>query len=168
MASPAHRAAILSVDTDRLGLGVIDQYEQGRPAFYVTELFARQPFEITPAQALNDGAARIAAVRAERSLSPLIPDTRLSEAATLAAQRFIAEPTLAQEALLNAALKSARAPRGARAMTAQLFIGMLPSSLELTDVLLDPNARWVGIGVAHGDRPPFGPAALAVVVLVAQ
>jgi uncharacterized protein YkwD len=168
MGSPAHRAGVLGKHSDRLGLGVVAQDDGGRLAFYVTELFASEPFAVDADQALNAAAAHVSAARTERGLTPLIPDMRLSEAAAVGAARFFTEPQLAQETLLRDAMKKARLPRGASAVTARLFLGMLPSALELTSELLDPDARFIGVGMATGGHPQLGPAGLAVVAIVAK
>jgi uncharacterized protein YkwD len=164
MGSPAHRASILSADTDQLGLGVIEQYERGRQAFVVTELFARRPFEITADQMLTDiltGAPR-------NARQPVAKDAKLSDGALAAAKRFFSEPTLPQDALLQTAMNEARRPRGAKTVTARLFVGVLPSSIDLTEQLLDPAVRWIGAGIARGDHPQFGVDTLAIVVFIAK
>ena len=167
MESPAHRAALLAGDVERLGLGVVPSYEGRSVAWYVTELFARLPHPIDPAKALDDTARHVNAARAERGLNPLVAHEGLRRAAEAGAARFFAEPTLDEKALVEHTVRQSAKPRGARYAAARLFLAAEPSTIELTEELLDPAARWLGVGMATGQHPRTGPYGVSIVTIVA-
>lgn len=168
MMSPAHRAALLAPQVDRLGLGVVSRPEGSRAAWYVTELFAHAPRPLAEGEALLRVLSHVNRGRLERGLAPLTSDQRLCAAAFAAARRFFEAPELDELSLARAAARKADLPAGARELTARLAVSMMPEALELSDELIEPDVRFIGVGVARGVHPRTGPDGLALVVLVAK
>jgi uncharacterized protein YkwD len=165
MASPGHRENLLNPDVTHLGVGVVETTDGGRPAYVVTEMFIRVAAEIDPAQAAATLLSRVNEARRARGATPLEVARGLEDAAERAARRYFDEPSRTQQELVDAASAEVRGDYrrvgGLMALTTRLDEA---TSLE---PLLDPSLRYVGVGVAQGDRPGRPPKSLAIVFLMA-
>ncbi len=168
MLSPAHRAAILSPSVDEVGIGVASEPENERRAFFVTELFAHAavPLELGPASAAL--LARIAQLRKERGLQPITRSDSFDRAAQRAASEYFSRPQADAETLLITGVRSITEPPGTHLIFASMFLDVEAEALPLSSEMLDPKARFIGIGMAQGDDPRLGPAGVVWAVVVAR
>jgi uncharacterized protein YkwD len=172
--SPGHRANALDHNLSQVGIGVVLDRRGGRAQIVATEEFggSSQAFDLAaaPTQVVDMINARRAAAGAPK----LELDPALAAAAQRGASGFFAETARTQQQVVESVNDElARPSKGpspiARRMRAAQSFLVVVVSLERAaqiDEVLDPAARFVGVGVARGSRPETGPSAAAVVVVV--
>ncbi|MEM9073179.1 MAG: CAP domain-containing protein, partial [Myxococcota bacterium] len=168
LASPGHRANILNRDVTHVGIGVASETEGQRQAFVATQVFIR----MNRAVDLEAGAARlfrkINEGRAARGAEPLESEPNLTEAAQAAARSYFENPSQGQQVTVEDAV-------GSLSDFGMVFSRLSGAMVVAADVdaasrqeaTFDPDLRYVGIGVAQGDRPDAPPNSVAIVILVA-
>lgn len=155
--SLGHRKNILSREFTHVGLGVAALDEGDRRVFYVAQVFARPAPVIDADAATAQLLGRLNDARRSSGLSPLRPDSRLSQVANAQARR--PEPT--PRDVLDAASQGELISRGAAAS-----VSTLAELLQFTvpERAMRKDYNRVGIGV-YQDRSREG-ADIVVVVLV--
>lgn len=168
MSSPGHRAAILNPDVTHLGIGVVVDPGRGRDGFLATEVFVRINRAIDAAAAPGTLLERINAARASRSARPLAIDENLQAAASQAARDYFAQPSMSQQDAVDQASTAVRrfAIQFRRIGGVMAIVTTLEEAATL-EPTFDTDLRYVGIGVAQGDRPDQPPGSIAVVILLA-
>jgi uncharacterized protein YkwD len=168
MSSPGHRAAILNPDVTHVGIGVVVDPGRGRDGFLVTEVFLRINRAIDATAAPEVLLARINQARDARGARPLELDQNLQAAAAQAARDYFTQPTMTQQDAIDQASGAVR--RFAIAFRRIGGVMAIVTTLEEAATLeptFDTDLRFVGIGVAQGDRPDQSPGSIAVVILLA-
>jgi uncharacterized protein YkwD len=166
--SPGHRANILNPDVSHVGVGVVAEQEGERAAFVATQVFVHMAAAIdvdgAPARLLE----AINRARRARRAPPLELEPNLADAARAGATQFFAEPTLSQQDVVDEASGGLRGMGIAfsRVGGVMSVVGRLDEASRL-EPTFDPDARFVGIGIAQGTRPDTGPNSIAVVILLA-
>ena len=168
MLSPAHRAAILSPHVDEVGIGVAFEPEGERRAFYVTELFAHAAVPLDAGAASQALLARVAQLRKERGLQPITRSDSFDKAAQRAASEYFSRPAADAETILITGVRSITEPPGTHLIFASMFLDVEAQALPLSSEMLDPKARFIGIGLAQGDDPRLGPDGVVWAVVVAR
>lgn len=162
MASPGHRANILSAEATHVGVGVVVGDELGgAPTLHVTQLFLRVPELVAPEvaqQAVYEAAAR---KRAQGRLSALARDATLERLAQSYAERLRSGKGKAEPPALDAV-----AGRYATVSTVVAVVG--EPSAAVTEALLDARTHALGAGVAQGDHPQLGANVFYVVVVLGR
>lgn len=166
--SPGHRANLLNADVTHVGVGVVSEQEGGRTAFVVTQIFVLMPRSIDVASAPAALVEMINRGRAARGAEPLEIDPNLAEAAAEGARRYFAEPALGQQDVVDEASGSLRRFSIAfrRVGGLMVVVSHIEDASRL-DPTFDPEVRYVGIGVAQGNRPDAPANSIAVVILLA-
>ena len=165
--SPGHRANIVNADVTHVGIGVVADDEGSRTAYVATEVFIRQGGDVNLATAPAEVLAMINRSRAARGAVALAEDPNLARAAAQGAARYFREPTTSQQDIVDDASASLRrfAIAFRRLGGAMLIATSLDDAARL-DAALDPDQRYIGIGVARGRRDtPID--SLAIVIIVA-
>ncbi|MEM9195245.1 MAG: CAP domain-containing protein, partial [Myxococcota bacterium] len=166
--SPGHRANIMNPDVTHVGVGVVAEEEGDRTAFMATELFILMTREIDTEAAPEVILDAINRVRRARSAVPLDSEENLARAAQEAAERFVRDPSLTQQEVVDDASGSLR-----RFGIAWSRVGGLLAVVTRLDEAadfepsFDPDIRYAGIGVAQGTRPDTPANAITVVILLA-
>lgn len=161
MASPGHRAAILSKGTTQLGIGVIRRSRGKSADYFATELFAAPPAAV-------DGVA--ARERARKAVLQRVKKRRIDPGLNAVAQSVAAD-------LARGALKSKDAQRVTQrrirdrkikvgALLAVMGQGPNPASIAKDKQIGRADLVRMGIGVAEGRRN--GVPTLFSVVLLAK
>lgn len=168
LASPGHRANILNRDVTHVGVGVVSETEGGREAFVATQVFLRMNREIDAESAVSTLLREINEGRAARGATPLEVDPNLQTAATDAARGYFAQPDQSQQDTVDAASASLRrfSMMFRRVGGLMAVVGDIGEASRL-EPTFDPDVRYVGIGVAQGDRPDAPPNSIAVVIVLA-
>lgn len=167
LASPGHRANLVSSGVNTCGIGVVAQETDGRTAFVATEVFLRFAQAIDVAAAPAEVLAAINRARSGRGAGELQAEENLRTAAQDAAQAFFDEPSLSQDDVVERAGGSMR--RFAMLFRRVGGVMAVVSSLDEASTLeptFDPDLDFVGIGVAQGSRPDVGENAIAVVIML--
>lgn len=168
MASPGHRANILSPRITHVGVGVASETEGGRMAFVATEVFVRVSERLDLSRAPSRLLEGINARRQALGRRPVRLDASLSQRAQAGAEAFFrggGQPP-GQEAVLDEVNESLR-----RFSLAYSRIGAVMAIVTAVDdaaalePVLDEGPQVVGIGLAQGDRPDLGRVIAVVVVL---
>jgi uncharacterized protein YkwD len=166
--SPGHRANILNRNVTHVGIGVVSEAEGERTAFVATQVYVNIAAEIdittAPARILEH-ANRARNLRSRRELQ--VEDS-LSEAAQTAAQEFFIHSDRSQQDTVFRASEAV----GHLGIAFSRVGGVMVVVERLEDALalehtLDPEARFIGIGVAQGSRFDTPANAIAVVILMA-
>lgn len=168
LASPGHRANILNPDVTHVGVGVVAEPEGQRTAYVATEVFIRMAQEIDVARAPGRLLEAIGEARRARGVGSLEADENLSEAAQRAAEEYFADPEASQQGVVDRASASLR--RFGLAWSRVGGLMAIVTTLEEASQLeptFDPDARFIGIGIAQGTRPDHPPNSIAVVILMA-
>jgi hypothetical protein len=104
--------------------------------------------------------------RVQRGSAAIALDQGLSEVAEQAARRFVNEPTLTEQNVVEATDRElGRFSLAYRRVSALLTVGQRLEDAASLEPVLDPQVGGVGIGIAAGQRPDRG-SILAIVVLV--
>jgi len=167
MESPGHRANLLNRDVTHVGIGVASEPEGSRTAYVATQVFIRMNREIDVAEAPRTLLARINDGRHARRAEPLEADPNLTRAASEAARSYFADPEQSQQDTVDQASGSLR--RFAIAFRRVGGLMAVVSDIEEAARLepaFDPSVRYVGIGVAQGNRPDAPPNSIAVVIML--
>jgi hypothetical protein len=165
--SPAHRANIVNPDATHVGVGVVAEEENGRPAFLVTEVFARFAETIDAEDAPGTLLSLINRARAARGAPGLEHDPNLQAAAQQAAEDYFEDTSLSQEDAVGLATTGVR--RFAIAFRRVLGVMAVVNELEEASRLepaLDAEVRAVGLGIAQGTRPDTQSNAIAIVIVL--
>ena len=167
LASPGHRANLVSSGVNTCGIGVVADEADGRTAFIATEVFLRFAQAIDVAAGPAEVLAAINTARAARGATALEAEENLRAAAQEAAEAFFSEPTLTQSDVVD------RAGAGLRrfAMLFRRIGGVMAvvTSLDEASTLeptFEEDLDYVGIGVAQGTRADTGENAIAVVIML--
>jgi len=172
--SPGHRANALDRNLSQVGIGVVVDRRGGRAHIIATEEFGgvSQPFDLATAPALV--IEMINARRAGVGAPKLEPDGAHAGAAQRGATSFFADARRTQQQVVESVnTELARptnrpSPIARRMRAAQSFLVVVVSldRAAQIDEVLDPTARYIGVGVARGSRPETGPSAAGVVVVL--
>jgi uncharacterized protein YkwD len=167
LASPGHRANILNRSVTHVGVGVVAETEGSRTAFVATEVFIRMNAEIDAAEARAELLDAINAGRRARGASALDVDENLETAAGNAATEYFANPNQSQQDTVDDASGSLRrfAMMFSRIGGLMAVVGDVSEASRL-EPTFDPEVRYIGIGVAQGDRPDAPPNSIGVVILL--
>lgn len=172
--SPGHRANALDPNLTHVGIGVVLDSRQGNVEIVATEDFGGVARTIDVAAAPAGVLRAINAERVRAGAPELVVDPLLVRAATRGAARFFGNPAPTQQQVVSSVNDelvrpvNGSSPIGKRMRAAQSFLFAV-ISLERTpkmDRMVDPAARYVGVGVAQGSRPDTGPSTIAVVVVL--
>lgn len=167
MASPGHRANVLNPDVTHVGIGVVAEREGERTVFVVTEVFIRMNRRIDPVAARDELLRQINQGRAARGAAPLEADPNLARAAQEGAEAYFADAHKTQQDVVDEASGSLRR----FALMFRRVGGLMAVVSEVDEAarlepLFDPELRYIGVGVAQGDRPDAPPNSVAVVILL--
>ncbi len=167
LASPGHRANLLNPDVTHVGIAVSTEDEGGRNAFVVTQLFLRMNRSIDVADAPTQLLALINEGRRARGAEPLELEPNLAQAAQDGAARFFVEPELSRQDTVDDASASLRRFSIAFRRVGGLMavVGDIEDAARL-EPAFDASVRYVGIGIAQGDRPDVPPNSVAVVIML--
>lgn len=166
--SPGHRANLINPDVTHVGIGVVPQSDGDRTAFVVTEVFIRQADRVDLSGAPEQLLTLINRARRARGAPEVSLEPPMSEAAQNAAQEFFSDPSLSQQDTVDDASASLR--RFAIAYSRIGGVMAVVSDVSEAGALeptLDAGIRFIGIGVAQGNRPDTGENAIAVVIVMA-
>jgi uncharacterized protein YkwD len=172
--SPGHRANALDPNLTHVGIGVVLDSRQGSAEIVATEDFGGVARSIDVAAAPAAVLRTINAERVRAGAAELVVDPLLTKAATRGAARFFGELAPTQQQVVSSVNDelvrpvNGSSPIGKRMRAAQSFLFAV-ISLDRTpkmERMVDPTARYVGIGVAQGSRPDTGPSTIAVVVVL--
>lgn len=166
MASPGHRANILNADVTDVGIGVA--LEPGpRGGLVVTQDFIQVAPPIDVATAPAALLERINDNRRRRNTPALSAPEELQTAARDAANAFFTRERPSQQSVVDAANRAvsryALRYRRISVLATQVTQLFQASGLE---PLLDPEVRFIGIGVSQGSRPDTPPSAVFVVFIL--
>jgi hypothetical protein len=164
MASPNHRATIMSKEVGTAGVGVALGTDQaGKPMAYVTQLFVKvQPPPDVPAakQLIRESIDK---KRAGEKLAKLTPDPVLEKLASDYAAVVAAAGGPPPKAKTDELVKTLR--KGFKDI-----VFLVDSRIDLADFAEDPNAlakgKLVGLGAALGRHPRLGKNTLFVVLII--
>lgn len=171
MDSPGHRSAILLPKTTHVGIGVSSVGKGDSVDYFVTELFIRRIPPLGPdAGFLVLG--ELAASRELDGLESLKHEPALSELAGEAVRRYLDDPALSQEDVMDGLrrqLERSQAPEGA--VTAVFIVaGSIKEGVARMET--DPKswaaARRVGVGIAQGVRPGLVPNSVVLVLIFSE
>ena len=164
LASPSHRANLLSPDETRIGIGVVPEVSaRERPAFYITEIFAAPLVAPDASETLSQAVRRLRGGRRSAGKSPLRRDPRLDDAAAQLAR--LAAGGMDAGNLLGAA-RSALRERGLSwdELSVDRFIAPDLGMIDLSGVASRHRADAFGAGsAAVRDR-----AVVALVILTVR
>ncbi|MBX3248132.1 MAG: hypothetical protein KF901_13215 [Myxococcales bacterium] len=168
LASPGHRANILNRDVTHVGVGVVAEPEGRRAAFVATQVFIRMHREVDVEAAREWLLGAINEGRRARGVPPLELDPNLQTAASDAARSYFANPTQTQQDTVDEGSAALRrfAMMFRRVGGLMAVVGDVAEASRL-EPTFDPDLRYVGLGVAQGDRPDAPPNSIAVVIMLA-
>lgn len=166
LGSPGHRDNLLHPKVTHVGIDILATEQDAKHEFLVTEVFIR----VIPTLRSEDRlrlVGRVNRTRAQAGHRELAIDRQLQALAEQAASRHFERPELAPEDNLKE-LRNDRAsvvlPYAGLSQTLSVVSAL--EDLEDLDILADPAARAIGIGLAQGARPGTVPNAIAAVILV--
>ncbi|HKA88091.1 MAG TPA: CAP domain-containing protein [Haliangiales bacterium] len=170
MASPGHRANILSPQATHVGVGVAvgGRTLAGRAEVYVTQLLFQKLAPLDGRAAHESFRHYAAAARAKESLPPLEEDWQLRNIAEDYARTLVAGGAGAKDA---AAARAGRALDGlsGRFRSVVTLVQVVTAVGDFRDdAIVDPSAGAYGLGLAQGDDPHLGDGALYMVLLLAR
>ncbi|MFO0626772.1 MAG: CAP domain-containing protein [Polyangiales bacterium] len=166
LASPGHRANLLHATVTHVGVGVAR--EPDGPGLLVTQVFVEVPRALDAEAEATRLFDALNARRASRGLAALARHPALQGAAAEAARGFFRRPEVDQQALFQAAARSAQREGGAfRRVSVAGAFGPRAAGAEEAPSLLEPDLRAVGVGVAQGDRTGQPPGSVLVVFVTA-
>jgi uncharacterized protein YkwD len=172
--SPGHRANALDPNLTHVGIGVVLDTRQGNAEIVATEDFGGVARSIDVGAAPAEVLRAINAERARVGAAALVVDPLLGKAASRGAARFFGDPASTQQQVVSSVNEelvrpvNGSSPISKRMRAAQSFLFAV-ISVDRTpkmDKMVDPSARYVGIGVAQGSRPDTGPSTIAIVVVL--
>jgi uncharacterized protein YkwD len=166
MASPGHRANILNPDVTHVGIGVVA--DPAGNGLLVTQDFVAVATAIDTVAAAQSLLRAVNLARRGRGLAPLDERPTLTTAAREAAAAFFREPSRTQQQALQDA--SARVQREGllyRRISVAAAFGPRIDGAERLEPLLDDASRFIGVGVAQGDRPDSPANSVFVVYVLA-
>ena len=168
LASPGHRANIMNPDVTHVGVGVVAEPEGQRTAYVATEVFIRMAREIDTSRAPSELLEALNRARRARRVAPLESDDNLAEAAQNAAEEYMRDADLTQQDVVDDASGSLRrfGLAWSRVGGVMAVVTTVDEAAQL-EPAFEPDARFVGIGVAQGTRPDHPPNSIAVVILLA-
>jgi uncharacterized protein YkwD len=164
VASPAHHRNLLNPDVTHVGIGV---EPDGKGEFLVTQIFLKMNADVDVEEARRKLLDAINQARRARGAKPVSSDTNLEAAATEGAREYFADPSIDQHeavAKANAAVRKFSIVF-ARIGSVMTVVDDVEQAYRL-EPTFDPGIRYVGIGVAQGDRPDAPPNSIAVIVLL--
>ncbi len=166
-ASPSHRANLLDEQVTRLGVGLSPRPAAEGGGLVAVALMVRPPERIDTEAAPSRLLRSVNEARRHRRARPLRSDEKLAQAAGAAARRYFEEPEVTERQIVEDASSSLRrfAIAFGRIGGVMVVVGELEEASRL-EPLFDPSARYVGVGVAQGQRPGGPPNQIAVVYLL--
>lgn len=166
-ASPSHRANLLDGQVTRLGVGLAPRPAAEGGGLVAVALLVRPVERIDTAAAPSRLLRSVNEARRRRRARPLRVDEKLAQAAAAAAKRYFEEPEATERQIVEDASASLRrfAIAFGRVGGVMVVVGELDEAGRL-EPLFDPSARYVGVGVAQGQRPGGPPNQIAVVYLL--
>jgi uncharacterized protein YkwD len=167
MASPGHRAAILSKYATNVGIGVVKRKFGSDQDLLVTELFLKKNQKQNMKDVFFQALQLIGKLRKENGLGELKNEKILNQVARQAAQEYFKNPKVSIKALykktnqrLNALWKK---PAGFGVLITPLVD---LSQLAEIEKFFDPKLNLIGVGVAQGMRPDTPPNTIVVVLII--
>jgi uncharacterized protein YkwD len=168
MQSPGHRANLIHPDVTHVGMGVVVEDEGDRAAFVVTQVFIRTTPPMDLEQAPDRVLDLVNRARKERGLRPVRAHADLRRAAHDAARRYFADPSLAQQEVVEkATAELGHLGRTFRRVGGSMVVAHSLEEVAAVPALLDAELGHVGVGVAQGTRPDAPPNAIAIVLVLA-
>jgi hypothetical protein len=167
MASPGHRANLLSPQATHLGIGVALGAKVGTlREVYVTELFVRRNPRVDLARAEREAAESLRAARARAGVPVSERDRRLDRIA----QAYAAGLAAGQPDPILSARADGELDRLTGTFSQVLTVVAVATEVgqAIREPALDPRARAFGVGVGQGNHPEMGEGALYVVLLLAR
>jgi uncharacterized protein YkwD len=164
VASPAHHRNLLNPDVTHVGIGV---EPDGKGDFLVTQIFLKMTAAIDVEEARGKLLAAINEGRKARGAKPVASDSNLEAAAAEGVMEYFADPSLDQHgavAKANAAVRKFSIVF-ARVGSVMTVVDEVEQAYRL-EPTFDPGIRYVGIGVAQGDRDDLPPNSIAIIVLL--
>lgn len=165
--SPGHRANITNPQVTHVGIGVVSEMDGDRLAFIATEVYIRTNSRIDPAAGAERLLQAINEARQARGAPPVEAEPNLQQAASEAATAYFADPNLTQQDAVDQASGAMRR----FAIAFRRVGGLMTVVGDLTDAerlepTFDPEVRYIGIGVAQGNRPDAPPNSIGVVIML--
>ncbi len=174
--SPAHRANALDANYSYVGIGVAISQRGGHPEIVATEEFAGVSKPIDLPTAPDDLLRIINERRSTAGAGRLEPDAFLTDAARRGVSLYFQDPSQPQSQILQKVTSEiarpsagGSSPIAVRMRATKSFLLPVISmdhAAKSIDQLLDPTARYVGIGVARGARPETGPDTTGVLIVL--
>jgi uncharacterized protein YkwD len=160
--SPAHLGNILAPHATHVGVGAArGTGATGHPVVYLTEVFVERP-EAVESRVPPETRVRevLWSERARARQAPLTSDARLDALARTAAERMRREGAPEPGDLGQRALGLGR-----KISAVDVFVASEADDAARSANVRDRRFRRVGVGVAVGDSPRFGPARLWIAVV---
>jgi uncharacterized protein YkwD len=165
LASPSHRAALLSPEVTHAGIGLVPFTDaEGRPQVIMTQLFTKQLPAVDVEVTRRDLRAAIAATRAAAGVSTLASDATFEEQA----QKYARELADAKGSLPPERDEKLVASLS-KGYVVKMLVGPSADALEFAkEKKVTTVGQVLGVGVAQGDHEQLGRNAFYVVVLIAE
>jgi uncharacterized protein YkwD len=157
---------LLTQGVTHVGIAVVAVPDAHGSTLLATELFAQLAALPDPAAATPRLLSQLNVARAKRGNSPLSLDAGLSEVAARAAQRFMSDPALTEQQVIDAAQRElGEFSLAYRRVNALLTVTHDVEDAAALEPALDARAGGLGIGIVQGERAEHG-VVLAVVMIV--
>lgn len=168
MQSPGHQANLLNPDVTDIGVAAIPVQDDTGKNYIATQLFAQLAKEIEVRGAPLRLLGLLNQSRDSRGVDPLQMDKHLQELAQMGADRFFSDISVSQQGVIEGATskKQKFASNFKRVAGVMTVVPTLRSASAL-EPALDSTVKYIGVGIAQGNRPDTGPRAIAVVLLLA-
>jgi uncharacterized protein YkwD len=168
MASPGHRGNILHELVNRIGIAVRTTPESSRTAYLVTEVFTRATPKLS-GDATEELLSRINAKRKSLGRARLESDHALSDLAGRTAARCFTSPAPSDAALMQTLREQLpHLKLKARSVGTVLTVASSLEELSEIDSVLEPNLKWIGLGLSQGSRPDTPENPLCAVLLLGE
>lgn len=167
MASPGHRANILSADVTRLGVGVVAEPGlTGGGGYLMTQVFARPRVLPTGGDLRSQVRSRLEAARRLAGWPPLAESQGLDRAADRVAAASAAEGRLSSESLSRLRVDLVLSEVDWRSLRVDYHSVEGPEGVVFSEEALSPLTRTAGIGVARaGADGRSGPWVVVLLLL---
>jgi uncharacterized protein YkwD len=157
---------LLTRGVTHVGIGVVAVPDAYGPMLLATELFAQLAAPPDAAAATPRLLSQLNVARAKRGNDPLSLDPALSEVAARAAQRFMSDPSITEQQVIDTAQRElTKFSLAYRRVNALLTLTHDVDDAASLEPALDARAAGLGIGIVEGQRAEHG-AVLAVVMIV--
>jgi uncharacterized protein YkwD len=168
MASPGHRAVVLSRGATHVGIGVELRARAGEPpAYYVTELFLRDAPPVTPAAGAAGLATLVNDARRKAGLAPLKLDARLSALAAKGCEEHMERGRTPAETSAAVGAGFGATSADYRAIATILSVVPYLETILGSPEILDKGFVAFGTGAYEGKHPVEG-SGVCIMVLLAS